>query len=377
VPYFLCFVWMSFMQYAFSLPNGHQTPLEWYQALQTQVGFVYDPMQALAIARLDQLYHELVKFKQHRWFGRWFNTSTPQGLYFYGGVGRGKSLLMDAFFACVPYQRKRRVHFHAFMQEVHQALSMLKGEIDPLASVAKRIAKTTCLLCFDELHVSDIADAMILGRLFAALFKQGVIFVVTSNYAPEGLYPQGLQRSNFLPTITLLKEKLEIVELEGGVDYRLRRLQRARIWLSPLDNTTDLTLNTLFSQLMSGAERSKEIVINGRVLHSKRHATGMIWFTFAELCMTARAQGDYLALSRHYHTVFLSDIPHLTQAQANAARRFTWLVDVFYNERIKLIVSSETMPDRLYAYDADEFARTQSRLEEMQSHAYLSLSKGS
>lgn len=367
------------MHNAFPPPYSNQSPLQWYQSLLTQSGFVYDPTQAKAIARLDQLYRHLIQFKQkrQRFLGKWRKQpDLPCGVYLYGGVGRGKSVLMDAFFACVPYRRKRRVHFHAFMQEVHQTLVQLKGEKDPLMRVADQIAQATRLLCIDELHVSDIADAMILGRLFAALFARGVVFVMTSNYPPEGLYPQGLQRANFLPTIALLQAKLDIMALDGAVDYRLRALQRARIWLSPLDGTTDKTLDLLFSELASGDDLFSAIQVNGRMLQSKRRVAGMIWFTFAELCILPRGQADYLALAKNYHTIFLSDLPRLRKQDANAARRFTWLVDVLYNDRIKLIISSEVSPNELYneGEKANEFSRTRSRLEEMQSHAYLTLS---
>lgn len=366
-------------QYVFSPgPDTQQSPLAWYNSLQGQPGFIPDPVQERAAQRLDQLYHELITFRQkrQRFLGKWRNQpDLPEGLYLYGGVGRGKSLLMDAFFECVPYRRKRRVHFHYFMQEVHAELRRLKGEVDPLLAVAEHIAKATRLLCFDEFHVSDIADAMILGRLLTALFARGVVFVMTSNYAPDELYPNGLQRVNFLPTIALLKEKLDIINVDGGKDYRLRVLDQARTWLTPLDEQTDRELDSLFTTLAHGPALPPDITVNGRILHSKRHVNGMIWFTFAELCAGLRAQTDYLELAKAYHTIFVSDIVRLQKRDADAARRFTWLIDILYNDRIKLIASSETMPEALYTEGekANEFFRTCSRLKEMQSAEYLAL----
>lgn len=367
------------MHYTFSPPvHSNISPLDWYQSLQDQPDFLDDPLQEIAMERLEILYQALIVFKKKRQslWGRWFSRlDIPRGVYLYGGVGRGKSFLMDTFFACVPYKKKRRVHFHAFMQEIHQDLQRLKGEIDPLSQVADGIAQSTRLLCFDEFHVSDIADAMILGRLLSALFDRGVIFVMTSNYAPEGLYPDGLQRINFLPTIDLLKAGLDIVALDGPIDYRLRALTQIRTWLTPIDASTNTTLNELFDQLSGHEDLSNTVEINGRILQSVRHTQRMIWFTFDALCKTARSQRDYLALSQHYHTVFVSDIPVLHEEEANAARRFTWLIDILYNARAKLIASSQTTPALLYlkGKKADEFARTRSRLEEMQSEAYLAL----
>lgn len=366
------------INYTFSPPNSNISPLDWYQSLQEQTGFIDDPQQKLAMARLELLYQALVVFKKKRqsFFGKWLSRpAIPRGIYLYGGVGRGKSFLMDTFFACVPYLKKRRVHFHAFMREVQEELTMLQGHEDPLLSIADKIAKKTRLLCFDEFHISDIADAMILGRLLTALFRRGMVLVMTSNYPPDQLYLNGLQRINFLPTIELLKEKLEIVALEGSTDYRLRILAQAQTWLTPIDQTTNKTLDQLFTQLSSAKDLPHTLMINGRSLNSVRHTQGVVWFTFSELCMTARSQMDYLALTQDYHTLFISDIPSLYQEDADAARRFNWLIDILYNARVKLIASSETTPALLYlnGKKADEFARIRSRLEEMQSNMYLEL----
>lgn len=356
------------------------SPLAWYESLCHQPGFVEDPLQKAAMERLEVLYQDIVSFqKKHRnLLNKWFSRlKRPRGVYLYGGVGRGKSFLMDTFFTCIPFKEKRRVHFHAFMQEVHHQLGRLKGESEPLSIVADHIAHTTHLLCFDEFHVSDIADAMILGRLLSALFTKGIVLVITSNYAPDQLYPDGLQRINFLPTIDLLNVHLDRVALEGSMDYRLRALTNARTWLTPIDDKTDETLNHLFTQLSGSEDLSTHVEINGRVLQSIRHAPHIIWFDFTELCVSARSQMDYLFLAERYRTLFVSNIPKLQEKDANAARRFTWLVDILYNARVQLIASSATSPALLYltGKNAEEFARTRSRLEEMQSKEYLELAQ--
>lgn len=367
-------------QHAFTTHiHAGMPPLQWYEMATKLEGFQRDDAQAEAIGHLQRLFDELVEFKRktNRLFGKSLlpTPPTPRGLYFWGGVGRGKSFLMDGFFACVPYKRKRRLHFHQFMQEVHDGLRALKSESDPLVKVAANIAETTRLLCFDEFHVSDIADAMILGRLLTQLFKHGVVLVATSNYRPDDLYPNGLQRQNFLPTIALLKQHVDIVNVDGGNDYRMRLLEKARTYLCPITPETANELNDIFSSLASGGDLDKTIVVEGRALHALRHAPGVIWFSFAELCETARAQTDYLSLARQYHTVFISDIPKLNARDGNAARRLTWLVDVFYDYRVKLILSATIAVDEIYTDGvfAGEFFRTASRLVEMQSHDYLAL----
>lgn len=354
-------------------------PQEWYEIAATQPGFQRDPAQAEAIEHLQRLYNELLTFKRKRdrLFGRSLlpMPDVPRGLYFWGGVGRGKSFLMDGFFACVPYKRKRRLHFHHFMQEVHDGLRALKNEVDPLAKVADQIAEHTRLLCFDEFHVSDIADAMILGRLFTHLFEHGLVLVATSNYAPDDLYPNGLQRQNFLPTIALLKQHVEVVNVDGGNDYRMRTLTQARTYISPIAADTDAELNAVFDKLATADDLSPAMVIESRTVTARRHAPGVVWFSFAELCDGPRSQTDYLWLARQYHTVILSDVPRLTAKESSAARRLTWLVDVFYDYRVKLIISAATPAEGIYTEGAfaHEFFRTASRLTEMQSTDYLAL----
>ncbi|QBC42448.1 cell division protein ZapE [Iodobacter fluviatilis] len=360
-------------------PTQGTSPKAWYQGLSARPGFISDPAQAEAIDRLDALYHQLIFFKtkRSRLFGKSLlpQPDLPRGLYFWGGVGRGKSFLMDAFYAALPYKRKKRLHFHQFMQEVHHELRQLKGESDPLAAVATKIAKSVRVLCFDEFHVSDIADAMILGRLMEHLFKRGVVLVTTSNYPPDGLYPNGLQRSHFLPTIALLNNTLDVFNLDGGNDYRMRTLTQARTYLSPHTADSVSELDALFSAMATSKDSAPQLKIEGRTIKAKRVAAGVVWFDFFAICGDARGQADYLQIAHSYHTVMVSDIPRLAGHQAAEARRFTWLVDVFYDHRVKLIISAEVSVDLLYqaGVQASEFFRTTSRLTEMQTEEYLAL----
>lgn len=359
--------------------NAHLSPKAWYQAASEKPGFIHDAAQAAAIEELDLLWHQLVEFKskRNRFLGRSLRSpDVPKGLYFWGGVGRGKSFLMDAFYACVPYRRKRRIHFHNFMAEVHRELRALAGSKDPLLAYADKIARDTRLLCFDEFHVSDIADAMMLGRLLSALFERGVVLVTTSNYAPDSLYPNGLQRQNFLPTIELIKRELKVLNVDGGNDYRLRELTREPLFMVPADAANEEKMEQLFQRLSHGVEQKKcSIEVLGREIPVKRLAAGVIWFDFLALCDGPRAQTDYLEIATEYHTVFVSGIPRITAREASIARRFTWLVDVFYDNRVKLVASAAAEPEQLYTegVQASEFFRTASRLTEMQSRSYLEL----
>jgi cell division protein ZapE len=335
-----------------------------------------DAAQQAAAERLQRLYDELVAFKHQRrnkLRKLVIHPPLPRGIYLWGGVGRGKSLLMDCFFDTVPYRRKRRVHFHAFMREVHQRLRAVKDEPDPLLKVADLIARQTRLMCFDEFHISDIADAMILGRLMEALFERGVVFCLTSNYAPDGLYPNGLQRQNFLPTIALLKERLDVIEVDGGVDYRLRALEKAEVYHVPADAGGERKLELTFFQLAGGEGHARPVAVLGRELPVRRRAIGVIWFDFATLCGGPRSQNDYLEIAHRYQTVFLSGVPRMTREMASEARRFTWLVDVFYDHKVKLLMTAACEAADLYREgpNAQEFPRTESRLMEMRSRAYL------
>ncbi|MDQ7990801.1 MAG: cell division protein ZapE [Candidatus Dactylopiibacterium sp.] len=347
-----------------------------YAAALGQRGYRADPAQRRAIERLQRLYGELLDFKARRRTTLrklFIHPELPRSVYLWGGVGRGKSFLMDCFFDAVPYKRKRRVHFHAFMQEIHAALRAHQAHDDPLAGVADALARDTRLLCFDEFHVSDIADAMILGRLLQALFERGVVFVMTSNYPPDGLYPNGLQRQNFLPAIELLKRQFDVLEVDEGTDYRLRSLEQMNLFIVPADEAADAELAAHFGRIAATPGAAGELVVEGRRLPARRLAPGVAWFDFATLCEGPRSQNDYLAIAREHHTVILSDVPVMRREDGNAARRFTWLVDVLYEFRVKLIVSAAADAAMLYREgpNAQEFPRTVSRLVEMRSRAYL------
>ncbi len=353
--------------------------LDAYKNLLDARGYVADAAQMTAAQALQDLYGSLLAFKVDR--GSKFKRllappKPPKGVYFWGGVGRGKSFLMDCFFDSVPYRRKRRIHFHAFMQQIHRDLDKYKGESDPMLKVAEQVAKDVRLLCFDEFHVSDIADAMILGRLMDGLLAQGVIVVMTSNYPPDKLYPNGLHRESFLPTIALIKKHLDVYEVDSGVDYRLRALEQVEIYHYPSDASAETKMLDYF-RMVAGEEGQKggQIEVLGRNIDTVRRGHGVIWFDFRTLCGGPRSQNDYLEIARSYHTVLLSHIPKMTVHQASEARRMTWLVDVFYDHRVKLIATADCPADALYTEgtQASEFARTVSRLTEMNSKEYLAL----
>lgn len=357
----------------------NMSPGEWYRTVCARPGFVHDDAQAAAIKTLDALWQQLVDFKSQRnqFLGRSLrNPSVPKGLYLWGGVGRGKSFLMDAFYACVPYQRKRRIHFHNFMAEIHRGMKDLAAEKDPLMAVAARIAQSTRLLCLDEFMVSDIADAMILGRLLQALTERGVILVTTSNSAPDDLYPHGLQRPNFLPTIALLKRELSILNVDGGQDYRLRGMTREPVFLVPGHAENESLMDGMFQRLSSGAlQDTLSVVIQGRSIPLRKLAQGMVWFDFKAVCGERRGQTDYLEIAHKFHTVFVSHIPILAASSAAEAQRFIWMIDVFYEHRVKLVASATALPTLLFSEDMQnpDHARTISRLTEMQSTRYLEL----
>ena len=351
---------------------------DYLEPLLRKRGATLDHAQATALDRLQALCDELAAFRTARQstLKRLLAPpAVPRGLYLWGGVGRGKSFLMDSFYACVPLKRKTRVHFHAFMRDVHEELTSLKAEVDPLAAVAERIARRWRLVCFDEFHVSDIADAMILGRLLAALFAAGVVFVMTSNYPPDGLYPNGLQRQNFVPTIRLLHQSLDVVEVDGGVDYRLRALEHVAAYHVPGGPAADAAMDAAFEAMRNGPDESCKLAVGGRTLTARRRAGSAVWFDFAALCDGPRSQRDYLELAQRFAVLFLSDIPVLTAAQGDVARRFTWLVDILYDHRVKLVASAAVPAAALYAEgpNAREFSRTVSRLAEMRTHDYMAL----
>ncbi|WP_037586264.1 cell division protein ZapE [Stenoxybacter acetivorans] len=364
----------------FTIPDfQNHSPLTWYQAAEQQPGFISDTSQLRAIKVLDKLWSDLMMFKRkrNRFLGRSLRSpQTPKGLYFYGGVGRGKSFLMDAFYGCLPYRRKRRVHFHAFMADIHHRLQNHKSEANPLRTVATEIANEVRVLCFDEFHVSDIADAMILGRLLEGLFAEGVVLVATSNYAPAELYPLGQNRSGFLPTIALIEHELTVLNVDGGEDYRLRTLSPADVFYVPNSAENETRLAQLFSRMNHGeAAQAGSIEIYGRTLPTLGQTDSSIWFDFDTLCRGLRSQADYLVLAERFRMVFLSGIARLSQTERNEARRLTWLIDVLYDYRVKLCATCAVPIDEIYTEGdfANEFTRSASRLIEMQSESYLAL----
>jgi cell division protein ZapE len=356
----------------------HDAFVSWLEPLLAARGTTLDHSQLAAFDRLALLANELEAFRVARQSTLkkiFLPPEVPRGVYLWGGVGRGKSFLMDGFFATVAIRRKIRIHFHAFMRAVHEELATLKDEEDPLVEVAARIAHRHRLICFDEFHISDIADAMILGRLLSALFGHGVVFVMTSNYPPDGLWPKGLLRERFLPAIALLKEWLDVVEVDGGIDYRLRVLEQVTAYHCPLGPAADAALAAAFERIASGKDEPPKMTIEGRTLVARRRAGGAVWFDFAALCDGPRSQRDYLELARSYPVLFLSGVPVMTPDMGDRARRFTWLVDILYDHRVKLLISAAAAPEDLYRAgpNQQEFPRTISRLIEMRSRDYMAL----
>jgi cell division protein ZapE len=364
-------------------------PVEIYHRALERRGFKSDSSQLRAVERLQQLYEEWTEYKAKRSSALKrlvVHPPLPRGVYLWGGVGRGKSFLMDSFYLCLPLVRKRRVHFHHFMRDVHRELEELKGREDPLAELASRIAKRYRLICFDEMHINDVADAMIVGRLLGRIMDLGVVCCMTSNYHPDELYKDGLKRENFLPTIALLKERLDVLHVDGGVDYRQRMLEGVKVYHTPLGEQADLALMETFKRIAEVEEEFQELDVEGRVIPYRHRAGGVVWFDFPVICGWGRSQHDYLDLSKRFHTVIVSGVPRMGLALAEEARRFTLMVDVFYDQRVKLIVSAEAAPEKLLRIEDDpgdarlramvfEFDRTSSRLVEMQSRAYLAESR--
>ena len=356
----------------------------YHRALERR-GFQSDSSQLRAVERLQQLYEEWSAYKARRSTAirrLVVRPPLPRGVYLWGGVGRGKSFLMDSFYLCLPLVRKRRVHFHHFMRDVHRELEELKGREDPLSALAERIARRYRLICFDEMHINDIADAMIVGRLLARTLDLGVVVCMTSNYHPDQLYKDGLKRENFLPAIALLKERLDVLHVEGGTDYRQKMLEGVKTYHAPLGADTDRALIEAFGRIAEVEEEFHELDVEGRVIAYRHRAGGVVWFDFKVICGWGRSQHDYLDLSRRFHTVIVSGVPRMGLGLAEEARRFTLMVDVFYDNRVKLIVSAETSPEKLLKIEEDpgdsrlramvfEFDRTASRLVEMQSRKYL------
>ena len=341
-------------------------------------GYASDPAQIRAIDALERCAAEWAAYKAQRSnaFKKLINRpNIPRGVYMYGGVGRGKSFLRDCLFNAVPLKRKVRLHFHEFMREVHRELQDLQGTANPLDELGKRIAKRYRLICFDEFHVADITDAMILHRLLVSLFDSGVGFVTTSNFHPDGLYPNGLHRDRILPAIELLKLHLEVINVDNGMDYRRRTLEQARLYHMPLGAQADKEMRDTFNRLASTKDENPILQIESRQIQARRKAGGIVWFDFKALCGGPRSQNDYLEIASQFHAVLLSDVPHMPLRMASEARRFTWLVDVLYDRHVKLIMSAAVPPEELYTEGPmiHEFPRTVSRLKEMQSTEFLAL----
>jgi cell division protein ZapE len=358
------------------ISRRHGGLIDFLEPLLDQRRSTLDHAQIAALDRLQQLADDLVAFGAarksalKRLFG---GPDVPRGVYLWGGVGRGKSLLMDSFYATVGIRRKTRAHFHAFMRDVHEALARLKDEADPLAAVAAQIANRYRLICLDEFHVDDIADAMILGRLLEGLFANGVVLVVTSNYAPDGLWPNGLLRERFLPAIERIKASLDVVEVDAGVDYRLRALEHVETFHVPAGAAADAAMTAAFEAMRSGPDESTHLTIDGRTLAARRRAGSIVWFDFGSLCDGPRSQRDYLDIARRFSVVFLSDIPRMGADAGDRARRFTWLIDILYDHRVKLVASAGVAPGALYAEGPNvrDFSRTVSRIAEMRTRDYI------
>ncbi|WP_028469785.1 cell division protein ZapE [Neptunomonas japonica] len=361
------------------------TPLERYKKDLLRDDFSYDPAQEIAIGHLQRLYDDLIAVDSvqpqtlmQRFSGKFKKQTVEpvQGLYFWGGVGRGKTYMMDTFYDSLPFKQKRRTHFHRFMQGVHADLRLLDGTKNPLTEIARKYADEARIICFDEFFVSDITDAMILGSLFEQLFANGVSLVATSNIIPDGLYRDGLQRARFLPAIALLNRHTDVINVDGGVDYRLRALEQAELYHYPLDATADDSLNASFESLAPDIEEAVEnelVDVNGRGIPSRRTCEDVVWFDFPALCEGPRSQNDYIEIAKIYHAVIISNVPQLGTKNDDAARRFINLVDEFYDCGVKLIVSAAVPIHEIYTGGrlSFEIERTQSRLLEMQSHDYL------
>ncbi|MDB5617676.1 cell division protein ZapE [Tardiphaga sp.] len=365
-----------------------------YQSLVASGTIEADPAQARAVEAIAQLDATLSTYtppRKQSFFGRLFadkNGGPPRGLYVFGEVGRGKTMLMDLFFESSSVTLKRRWHFHEFMADVHERIygfrqKVASGELpdgDVIALTANSIFEEAWLLCFDEFHVTDIADAMILGRLFSRLFELGTVVFATSNVEPVNLYKGGLNRALFLPFIKQIEDHMEVMRLDSRTDFRMEKLVGLKTWLVPADAAAEAALDAAFVKLAGGAGRPRDLTIKGRTLHVPREAHGVARFSFAELCEKPLGASDYLRLAHEYHTLFIDRIPMMDYGDRNAAKRFIALIDTLYDNAVKLMASAAGEPHALYqaseGFEAMEFARTASRLFEMGSESYLALPHG-
>lgn len=361
------------------------TPKHRYQEDLKREDFVADSAQAQAVELLNDLQQRLISAHQSPSQGlargllaRFINSppEPEQGLYLWGGVGRGKTYLMDCFFESLPFERKMRVHFHRFMRRVHADLTTYRGHSNPLEKVAADIANEAIVICFDEFYVSDITDAMLLGTLFKALFGRGVCLVATSNIMPDQLYSNGLQRQRFLPAIALLNKHCMVINVDGGVDHRLRKLEKTELYHSPLNDASDNAINLIFDSLKTTEASVSEHIdlqVAGRSIPVQKLTADVVWFDFASLCDGPRSQNDYIDIALEFHAVVISGVPALGMANDDVARRFINLVDEFYDRNVKLVISAAQPLESLYGEGnlSFEFERTKSRLLEMQSYQYL------
>lgn len=356
---------------------------QWFRHHAEEHGFKLDAAQTHALQYFERLYEDLIGLEQLEasLVRLLAHKRVVQGIYLWGGVGRGKSFLMDSFFNCAPTVRKRRIHFHRFMQDIHHGLHDRQGQAEPLAAIARDVAREVRLICLDEFHIADITDAMLMRRLLEGLFEQGVVLVTTSNYRPDDLYRNGLQRNQFLPAIDLIKQNLEVVNVDGGADYRLRELEKAGVY--HVDDHADEKLEQAFIGVARHESADQlHLEIEGRTVNVRKHARGAAWFEFKELCDGPRAKADYIELARRYHTVLVSGVPRFTVDDEDRLRRFVWLVDEFYDRRVNLLLSAVAPLSELFtaAGSTDLFQRSLneslverlvSRLTEMQTRDYL------
>lgn len=364
------------------LKSSHSTafspvsPAERYSQALSSGQFLPDEAQAQAVQELDRVWHELIhRYKaSKKAFRRFRRQTAPRGVYMWGGVGRGKTWLMDQFFESIPFRRKLRMHFHHFMQHVHRELNKLSGQRNPLDLVADQIYKDAVIICFDEFFVSNVTDAMILSDLFQKLFQRGITLVATSNIAPDGLYKNGIHRDRFLPTIEMVKKNCVVLNVDAGVDYRLRVLKQAQLFKAPLSHEAQQWIARRFSALTQTQVQSQEsIIINNRIVETIGHTEDVLWCEFSELCLKPRSPSDFIEIANIYNTVLVSNVPHLTDQINDATRRFIYLVDEFYDRGVKLLLTSQDDIINIYQGEklAFEIERTRSRLLQMQSDEYL------